>query len=160
MAVTKISCKHLDQQLESHYYTEYHEGRGMDRDSETSYSCLRCKGCKQTSKPIQGQYSSQYPTLDFEAAYQQLTGRKYRTDDDTNQLNLLTVNPSLFWEFEPSNAKYLVHQVSEQWEIQLKLTEALKSREDLVRKLKEAEVKINKICAKGGRPVPYFARVY
>lgn len=160
MSVTKIVCKHLDQQLESHYYQEYHEGGGMDRDSSTSYSCLRCKGCKKTSPPLNGQYSNNYPTLDFERAYEQLTGRKLKTDDDVNQLNLLKVNPSLFWEFEPTNAKYLVPQVDAQWAIQDDLNKALEERTKALIKLKETEVKINKICQKGGRPVPYFARIY
>jgi hypothetical protein len=150
----KIECTHPDKAIVLHNESKYHEGYGMDRDSTSYTTCLKCTVCGQTSKPVAASYSygGSHPDINFPATYRELTGRDWYTEDDQNQLSMLRDNPELFWKYPPSNWKYLVPHVPEQWQFQEKLYQLEKERTDLMRRVKELDVEINKTLRSAKRP--------
>jgi hypothetical protein len=159
MALRKITgCVHLDKNLELSEHRDSGEdtlGNGWTR----TWTVLRCKVCGAESE--QTLADSRYQSSrDFGKAYEQVTGRQWKTEDDRNMVALLTANPQLFWKFPPPQAKYLIARVPLQAKHQEEIDAAERERADAVRELRKAEVKVNKLYEKVGRPAPYVGRIY
>jgi hypothetical protein len=158
MALRKLTgCKHLDKNLEIKSKGKF-EGDGYGGTNEWAWTVLACKVCGQESETELTQ--ANHGGHQFGKCYEEVTGRKWDTPDDKTMIALLKDNPELFWKFPPPQAKYLADRVPAQRKVQDELDEAEKQRAQVLRELRMVEVKINKLCAKAGRPAPYLGRYY
>lgn len=154
--VVKITCEHPVAKLrvlsESSSAPD-----GYGGDTYWNWTVLSCSLCNSKSKTKLSEERKRLNEVElFERAYFELKGKPLRTEDDANQLELLRENPALFWQFEPSNAKYLVPHVPVQWEQQQIITKLLAERQDLARQLREKEIALNKALRAAERPERYF----
>jgi hypothetical protein len=159
MALRKIKgCVHLDQNLELREHKDGGEDT-LGNSWHRAWTVLRCKVCGAESKEVLA--DSRYQAgRDFGKAYEQVTGRQWKTEDDRNMVALLTANPALFWAFPPPQAKYLVDRVPLQAKLQAEIDAAEAERQEAVRALRRAEVKLDKLHAKANRPAKYVGRVH
>jgi len=159
MAVRKLTgCVHLDLNLEVRKKSDSSPD-GYGGTNDWNWTILACKICGKESE-ARLSFNSQNQSNNFSEAYEQVTGRRWRTEDDKNMLGMLKNNPTLFWDFPPPNAKYLVEKVPAQKAAQERIDEAETARANAMRELRKAEVAVNKAYEKAGRKSPYLGRIY
>jgi len=152
-----LKCDHNDEMLIPFKLIEEND------DGEVLKVCviLACKSCGTKSQRVISEKMPDEPYYNadgsrFGAAYTELTKREWYTQSDDQQVNFLEKNPTVFWAYPPTNAKYLVLRVPSELEKQLLIDEAYRQRNEAYRILREKTSNLQETQKQCGRPPKYF----